>query len=70
MNWSKPIVAVGTSVLATVLLFVPSAQSIAENAISTITDSTVNSLIPSIWPFEHGKCFTVDRFDPTFPHCL
>ena len=70
MNYSKAVAAVGTSILAAVLLLAPSAQSIATNAISTITDNAVNSLVPSVWPFEHGKCFTLDRFAPTYPHCL
>lgn len=70
MTWSKSITAVATSVLATVFLFVPSAESIATDAISTITDNALNSLVPSVWPFEHGKCFTVDKFDFTYPHCL
>jgi hypothetical protein len=30
----------------------------------------MKSLIKPFWPFGHSKCFNLDRFDPTCPHCL
>jgi hypothetical protein len=70
MTLSKSIAIAGTYLLAAVLLLTPSVQSMALEAIGTITESAAKSVIHQFWPFEHGKCFTLDRFDPTCPRCL
>ena len=70
MKHSKSIAKAGACVLAGVLLVTPSVQSTALEAIGAISESAVKGLLQPFWPFEHGKCFTLDRFDPTCPRCL
>jgi hypothetical protein len=70
MKHSKFIAMTGACVLAAVLLVTPSVQAMGMEAIETITESAVKGLLHPFWPFEHGKCFTLDRFDPTCPRCL
>ena len=70
MTRSKSIALAGTCVLAAVLLLSPSVQEVAMDAVGTVAESAARSLLRPFWPFGHGKCFTVDRFDPTCPQCL
>jgi len=70
MTRSKSVAMAGTFILAVVLLVTPSIQAMALDAIETVAESAVNGLLQPFWPFEHGKCFTLDRFDPTCPQCL
>lgn len=70
MKHSKSIAIAGTCVLAVVLLVTPSVQVAALDAIGTFAENTAKVLLHPLWPFAHGKCFTLDRFDPTCPQCL
>jgi hypothetical protein len=70
MTRSKPVAMAGTCILAAVLLVTPSVQAMALDAIETVAESAVKGLLQSFWPVEHGKCFTLDRFDRTCPQCL
>jgi hypothetical protein len=60
----------GTCVLAVVLLVSPSVQAMALDAIGSLAESTVKGLFQPFWPFAHGKCSTLGRFDPACPQCL
>lgn len=70
MTRSQSIAIAGTCVLAMVLLVSPSVQAKAMDAIGSVAESTVKGLLQPFWPFRHGKCFTLDMFDPTCPQCL
>jgi hypothetical protein len=70
MTRLKSIAIIGPYVLAVVLLVTPSVQAMALETIETITESAVKGILHPFRPFEHGKCFTLDRFDPTCPRCL
>ena len=70
MTRSKSAVMAGTCILGAVLLVTPSVQAMALDAIETVTECSAKGLLQSFWPFEHGKCFTLDRFDRTCPQCL
>jgi hypothetical protein len=67
---SHRIFAAGTCALIVVLLFTPSAQSAALEMMETVCDRAVHTLLPPLWLFEHGKSFTLDRFNPTCPQCI
>jgi hypothetical protein len=67
MTRSKSIAIAGT--LAAVLFLAPTVQAMGD-AIGTAAESVAKSLLHPLWPSEHGKCFTLDRFDPTCPQCL
>ena len=70
MTRSRSIAMGGTCLLAVVLLITPSMQAIALDAIGNVAEGSMKSLIQPFWPFGHGKCFNLDRFDPTCPQCL
>jgi len=70
MTRSKSLAITGICALAAVLLLTPSVQTIVQDAIGSVAEGTVKSLIRPLWPFGHGKCFTLDRFDPACPQCL
>jgi hypothetical protein len=70
MKYSKSIAIAGTCVLALGLFVAPSVQGAALDAIGTFAENTGKVLLQPLWPFAHGKCFTLDRFDPTCPRCL
>jgi hypothetical protein len=60
----------GTCLLAVALLITPSMQAIVLDAIGDVADASIKNLIRPLWPFGHGNCLNLDRFDPTCPHCL
>jgi hypothetical protein len=66
----KSVAKAGAGVLVAVVLVTPSMEAMAVEAVDAITESAVKGLLHPFWPFEHGKCFTLDRFDPTCPRCL
>ena len=70
MTRSKSVAMAGTCILAAVLLVMPSVQAMALDAIETVAKSAVKGLLQPFWPFEHGKCSPLSRFDPTCPQCL
>jgi len=65
MTRARSIAMAGSCVLAAVLLFTPSVQGVAEDAIGIVAESAVKSLLRPLWPFGRGKCFNLGRFDPT-----
>jgi hypothetical protein len=70
MTRSKSVAMAGTCILAAVLLVMPSVQAMALDAIETVAKSAVKGLLQPFWPFEHGKCSPLSRFDPICPQCL
>ncbi len=70
MTCSKFVAMAGPCILAAVLIVTPSVQAMALDAIETVTESAVKGLLQPFWPFEHGKCSPLSRFDPTCPQCL
>lgn len=69
MRRSRFIAMGGTCLLAVVLFIAPSMQAITDT-IGNVAEGSMKSLIKPFWPFGHSKCFNLDRFDPTCPHCL
>ena len=70
MTRSRSVATAGTCILAAVLLVMPSVQTMALDAIETVAENAVQGTLQPFWPFEHGKCFPLSRFDPTCQQCL
>ena len=70
MKRRKSIAVIASVVLLLVLVITPCGQSVAFAALDVIAENTLKMLRLPFWPFEHGKCFTLDRLDPTCPQCL
>lgn len=56
-----------TCVLVLLMIMSPSAQAFVVDAVGTFAENSVRSLL---WPLGHGKCFNLNRLDPTCPQCL
>jgi hypothetical protein len=63
-------IAMGLTCLLAVVLFIAPSMEAITGAIGDVAESSMKSLTRPLWPFAHGKCFNLDRFDPTCPHCL
>lgn len=59
-----------TCLIAFVLIMLPSNQAFVIDAIGTFTEESVRRFIHPLWPLGHGKCFNLNRLDPTCPQCL
>ena len=70
MTRSKSVAMAGTCILAAVLLVTTSVQAMALDTIESVAESTVKGMLQPFWPFEHGKCSPLSRFDPICPQCL
>ena len=70
MTLSKSDAMAGTYVLIAVLLLTPSVQGNVLDAIGSVAEGAVKSVVQPFWLFAHGKCSTADRFDLTYPRCL
>lgn len=70
MTRIKFLATAGACLLAIGLVVTPSVQTNVLDAIGDVGDSAARSIVRPLWPFAHGKCATVDRFDLTSPHCL
>jgi len=56
--------------LALLLFALPATQNILASALDQFAEITDRALHFPCTFLEHGKCFTLDRFDPTCPHYL
>jgi hypothetical protein len=66
----RPIVNVALITLALLLLAMPATQNLLLFALNEFTDIGDRALHFPCTLLEHGKCFTLDRLDPTCPRCL
>ena len=56
--------------LALLVLAMPATQNILAWALNEFAEITERALHFPCTLLDHGKCFTLDRFDPTCPQCL
>ena len=56
--------------LALLVLAMPATQNILACALNEFAVITERALHFPCTLLDHGKCFTLDRFDPTCPQCL
>jgi hypothetical protein len=57
-------------VLALLVFAMPATQNVFACALNEFSEITERALHFPCTLFDHGKCFTLDRFDPTCPQCL
>jgi hypothetical protein len=57
-------------VLALVVLRVPVVQNVVAGALIEFIEITERTVRFPCWFPDHQSCFTLDRLDPTCPHCL
>ncbi len=56
--------------LTLLILAMPATQNVLACALEEFAEITERMLHFPCTLLEHGKCFTLDRFDPTCPQCL
>lgn len=56
--------------LALLLFALPATQNFLASALDQFAEISNRALHFPCTCLEHGKCFTLDRFDPTCPHYL
>jgi hypothetical protein len=56
--------------LALLVLAIPATQNVLSYALDEFAEITERALHFPCTLLDHGKCFTLDRFDPTCPQCL
>ena len=56
--------------LAFLVLAMPATQTVLACALDEFVEITDRALHFPCTLLEHGKCFTLDRLDPTCPQCL
>ncbi len=57
-------------VLALLVFAMPATQNVLACALNEFAGITERALHFPCTLLDHGKCFTLDRFDPTCPQCL
>jgi hypothetical protein len=60
----------GLVALALLVLTMPATQNVLACALDEFTEITERALHFPCTLLEHGKCFTLNRLDPTCPQCL
>jgi len=70
INRRRLFVKAGLIALALFVLAMPVTQNILACALDECAEITERVLHFPCTLLEHGKCFTLDRFDPTCPQCL
>jgi hypothetical protein len=66
----KLFAGLGTSALPLAVLATPTGRSVALNALVEFTEITARVLRIPCWITDHGRSFSLDRFDPTCPQCM
>ncbi len=61
---------VAASVLALAILATPTGRAVALASLVHVAEVGAKILRLPCQLFDHCKCFTLDRFDPTCPQCL
>jgi hypothetical protein len=56
--------------LALLVLAMPATRNVLACALDEFAEITERALHFPCTLLDHGKCFTLDRFDPTCPQCL
>ncbi len=56
--------------LALLVLAMPATQNVLAYALNEFAEITERALHFPCTLLDHGKCFTLDRLDPTCPQCM
>jgi hypothetical protein len=70
MNRRRLFVNAALVALALLVLAMPATQNVLACALNEFAEITERALHFPCTPLGHGKCFTLDRLDPTCPQCL
>ena len=70
MNRRRLFVNAALIALALLVLAMPATQNILACALNEFAEITERALHFPCTLLDHGKCFTLDRLDPTCPQCL
>ncbi len=70
INRRRLFVKAGLIALALFVLAMPATQNVLACALEEFAEITERVLHFPCTLLEHGKCFTLDRLDPTCPQCL
>ena len=70
MNRRRLLINAALVALALLVLAMPATQTVLACALDEFAEITERALHFPCTLLDHGKCFTLDRFDPTCPQCL
>jgi hypothetical protein len=70
MNRRRLFVNAALVALALLVLAMPATQNVLACALNEFAEITERALHFPCTLLEHGKCFTLDRLDPTCPQCM
>jgi len=70
MNRRRLFVNAALVALALLVLAMPATQNVLACALNEFAEITERALHFPRTLLDHGKCFTLDRLDPTCPQCM
>ena len=70
MNRRRLFVNAALVALALLVLAMPATRNVLACALNEFSEITERALHFPCTLLDHGKCFTLDRLDPTCPQCL
>jgi len=70
MNRRRLFVNAALVALALLVLAMPATQKVLACALNEFAEITERALHFPCTLLDHGKCFTLDRLDPTCPQCM
>ena len=70
MNRRRLFINAALVALALLVLAMPATQNVLSYALDEFAEITERALHFPCTLLDHGKCFTLDRSDPTCPQCL
>jgi hypothetical protein len=70
MNRRRLFVNAALVALALLVLAMPATQKVLACALDEFAEITERALHFPCTLLDHGKCFTLDRLDPTCPQCM
>jgi hypothetical protein len=70
MNRRRLFVNAALVTLALLVLAMPATQNVLACALNEFAEITERALHFPCTLLDHGKCFTLDRLDPTCPQCM
>ena len=70
MNRRRLFVNAALVALALLVLAMPATQNVLACALNEFAEITERALHFPCTLLDHGKCFTLDRLDPTCPQCM
>jgi len=70
LNHRRLFIKTASVALVLFILAMPATQNAVAWALDEFVEATDRALNFPCPLLDHGKCFTLDRCDPTCPHCL